>query len=125
MLVTLLRMAVNPEKQAFRLARLVDAVTRYGDEDALGVKLGYKNGAFVRQMLREIRPISEKTVARIEELPGMAGWFQALDAGPIVLTEEERAMVLAFRERLNKPFAYAKQNKTSAAGARHFKKKAS
>ena len=97
--VALSRMAVNPDKQAFRLARLVDAVARYGTENALGVKLGYKNGAFVRQMLRDIRPISEKTLARIEALPGMEAWFQPADHGPIVLSDEERAMVLASRDR--------------------------
>lgn len=97
--ITISRVAVNPDKQAFRLARLVDAVVRYGTEDALGVKIGYKNGAFVRQMLRDIRPISEKTVAKIEALPGMEAYFQPADDGPIVLSDEERAMVLACRDR--------------------------
>lgn len=61
--------------QAYRLGRLAAAVACYGGEDALGRALGWANGAFCRQMLNATRPVSEKTVARIEGLPGMAGWF--------------------------------------------------
>lgn len=93
-------MAVNPKTQAFRVERLKEAVKRYGDENALGKALRWKNGAFVRQMVREIRPVSEKTVAQIEALPGMAGWFAQAEDEPLKLTPEERALVLTFRQRL-------------------------
>ena len=105
------RMSTSPGKQAFRVARLKAAVTLYGDENALGDKLGWKNGAFVRQMVSGVRAISEKTIEKIEALPDMAGWFQMEDDGPIELSPEERAMVLAFRHRLKQATRYTKINR--------------
>lgn len=46
-----------------------------GNVTAFGRRLGYKDGAFVRQMLSEKRAVSEKTIRAIESIPGMAGWF--------------------------------------------------
>lgn len=46
-----------------------------GNKAALGRALGYRDGAFVGQMLRGERPISEKTISQIHALPGGAGWF--------------------------------------------------
>jgi len=46
-----------------------------GNQTEFGKLLGYKDGAHVRQMLSGERPVSEKTIRLIEELPGMAGWF--------------------------------------------------
>jgi phage repressor protein C with HTH and peptisase S24 domain len=46
-----------------------------GNQTEFGRRLGYKDGAFVRQMLSEDKPVSEKTIRKIEALPGMAGWF--------------------------------------------------
>ena len=49
---------------------------RYGGSKAgLGRALGYRDGAFVGQMLRGERPISEKTVDQIHAIPHLAGWF--------------------------------------------------
>ena len=45
---------------------------------AFGRLLGYRDGAFVRQMLSGNRAVSDKTVRAIESLRGMQGWF----AGP-------------------------------------------
>jgi len=61
----------------YRVARLEAAITRVskGDRTAFGRRLGYKDGAFVRQMLAGKRPVSEKTVRAIEALPGMKAWF--------------------------------------------------
>lgn len=42
---------------------------------ALGRLLGYRDGAFVRQMLSGNRAVSDKTVRAIEALHGMEGWF--------------------------------------------------
>ena len=47
-----------------------------GKKAALGRALGYKDGAFVGQMLRGERPISEKTVDQIQALSGGRGWFE-------------------------------------------------
>lgn len=67
----------EPDIQEFRRGRLSDAIdfASGGDRSAFGRKLGYKDGAFVRQMLSGTRAISEKTVRAIEALPGMNGWF--------------------------------------------------
>lgn len=46
-----------------------------GNQTEFGKLLGYKDGAHVRQMLSGERPVSEKTIRLIEDLPGMAGWF--------------------------------------------------
>lgn len=46
-----------------------------GNKAALGRALGYRDGAFVGQMLRGERPITEKTVDQINALPGGKGWF--------------------------------------------------
>ncbi|MBR8654221.1 helix-turn-helix transcriptional regulator [Achromobacter sp. Marseille-Q0513] len=65
------------ELNEFRMARLsaaVDHVSK-GNKTDFGRRLGYKDGAFVRQMLSGIRPVTEKTVWAIEAMPGMKGWF--------------------------------------------------
>ncbi|MDF1485960.1 S24 family peptidase [Ramlibacter sp. H39-3-26] len=46
-----------------------------GNSSAFGRLLGYGSGAFVRQMLRGRRSISDKTLRQIEALRGMQGWF--------------------------------------------------
>ena len=116
-------MAIAPEKLAFRRDRLKEAVALLGAEDALGERLGWKNGAFIRQMVNGLRVVSEKTIAKIEALPDMAGWFQSFDDDPLELTPEERAMVITFRERLKRQVGlspgYAKINQSvSATGKR-------
>lgn len=66
--------------QLHRRHRLELAATRLtgGNVTALGRLLGYRDGAFVRQMLSGNRAVSDKTVRAIEALRGMQGWF----AGP-------------------------------------------
>ena len=65
------------EIQEWRVQRLKAAVDKVADGNvtAFGKRLGYKDGAFVRQMLSGNRPISEKTVRAIEDLPDMSRWF--------------------------------------------------
>ncbi len=67
-----------------RLQQLLDL--RYeGSKAALGRALGYRDGAFVGQMLRGERPITEKTVDQIHALVGCKGWFEQEEnvvAGP-------------------------------------------
>ncbi|MBR8084607.1 MULTISPECIES: S24 family peptidase [Burkholderia cepacia complex] len=62
-----------------RIAALKAAIDKLcdGNKSAFGRRLGYKDGAFVRQMLSGERPISEKTIRAIEGLAGMRGWFAA------------------------------------------------
>jgi hypothetical protein len=59
----------------WRQARLQELAERHGSNAALGRALGYKDGAYVRQMIAGERAISEKTIAKAERLPGCAGWF--------------------------------------------------
>ncbi|CAM3517929.1 helix-turn-helix transcriptional regulator [Paracidovorax anthurii] len=63
--------------QEQRRARLADAVCRLseGNVTAFGRLLGYRGGAFVRQMLGGNRAVSDKTVRHIESLRGMHAWF--------------------------------------------------
>lgn len=67
--VDLLRAAIekvtgNPEKPE-------------GNQTEFGRLLGYKDGAFVRQMLAGGKAVTEKTIRKVESLPGMEGWFTA------------------------------------------------
>ncbi|WP_183723526.1 helix-turn-helix transcriptional regulator [Paraburkholderia sp. WP4_3_2] len=48
-----------------------------GNVSAFGRRLGYKDGAFVRQMLNGSRPVTEKTIRQIESIPGLKGWFNS------------------------------------------------
>lgn len=61
--------------QAWRIKRLAEMAKAEGGNASLGRRLGYRDGAFVGQMLRSERPITEKTVAAAHSLPGYAGWF--------------------------------------------------
>jgi phage repressor protein C with HTH and peptisase S24 domain len=46
-----------------------------GGNATLGRELGYRDGAYVGQMIKGLRPITEKTIERAEALQGCAGWF--------------------------------------------------
>lgn len=75
------------EIQAWRIERLAAMVKREGGKAPAGRRLGYKDGAFVGQMLRGERPITEKTVMAVHALSGYAGWFNEgageLDSIPV------------------------------------------
>ena len=62
-----------------RLARLQDAINHFagGNKTRFGKEIGYTNGTFVRQMCSGFRPLSEKTMAKIEERYQCPGWFAA------------------------------------------------
>ena len=51
--------------------------TSGGSKAALGRALGYKSGAYVRQLIDLERPVTEKLVAKIEAMRAskFAGWF--------------------------------------------------
>lgn len=61
--------------QKHRRERLKAAAERAGSNVALARLLGYKDGAFVGQMLRGDRPVTEDTVLKLEAKPGFKGWF--------------------------------------------------
>lgn len=71
-------MKLSLEEMKRRRVRLKEAIDKKfdGSSDALGKALGHQNGGFIRQMLNESgRAITEKTIAEIEALDGMKGWF--------------------------------------------------
>ena len=61
----------------WRRKRLAAASQKAGGDAALGRLMGHKRGAQVGHMLSGRRPITEKTIECIENLPGFAGWFDA------------------------------------------------
>lgn len=63
--------------QKHRRKRLEEAVGVAGGKAPLGRLLGYKDGAFVGQMLRGERPVTEDTVHKLESKPGFRSWFGA------------------------------------------------
>jgi hypothetical protein len=63
--------------QVYRRERLDAAAVKIGGKAELGRRLGFKDGAFIGQMSRGERPVTEDTVLAIEALPGMRGWFSA------------------------------------------------
>lgn len=71
---------VDKNVQTYRRARL-EALLAHpefsGNKTTLGAAIGYKNGAFVRQMIEGERPITEKTIAKLTAIRGgkFAGWF--------------------------------------------------
>ncbi|QTP33506.1 putative HTH-type transcriptional regulator [Burkholderia glumae] len=68
------------EINELRRKRLQDAVDRLdnGNVSAFGRRLGYRDGAFIRQMLSGSRKVTENTVRAIEAIPGMGYWFDPL-----------------------------------------------
>lgn len=65
---------------AYRVSRLADLLRHDdfgGKKVLLGRALGYKSGAYVRQLMDLERPVTEKLVAKIEAMRAgkFAGWF--------------------------------------------------
>lgn len=69
-----------------------------GNVTASGRALGYKDGAFIRQVLAGTRQISEKTYANWAERPELNGWFESVE--PLVLTDAERRVILDMRQQV-------------------------
>jgi len=76
-----------------KLQEFID-VKFQGSKAALGRALGYRDGAFVGQMLRGDRPITEKTIAQIQSLAAGKGWLIApiYEPDPFVGTRENMAI---------------------------------
>lgn len=66
---------------AQRRERVERAADRVGGKAELGRLLGYKDGAFVGQMIRGTRPVTEKTLRRLLEIRSVADLF-SWSAGP-------------------------------------------
>lgn len=61
--------------QEWRIDRLRALTIREGGNTALGRRLGYRDGAYIGQMLRGDRPITEKFILAVHSLTGYGGWF--------------------------------------------------
>ena len=59
----------------WRRERLTAASAKVGGDAALGRLMGYKSGAQVGHMRYGRRPVTEKTIERLESLPGFDNWF--------------------------------------------------
>lgn len=73
-----------------RLAELVKL--KFDDNKAeAGRAFGFRDGAYVSQMLKGIRPITEKFVASAHAMPGFSGWFAqpAVGVGTALRTGEK------------------------------------
>lgn len=95
--------AMNSLKlSAHRISRLVAAVDKVcgGNKTEFARRLGYKDGAFVRQMVSGARPVSEKTIRAIEALPGMRGWFD-VGSGEVVPHPKAKAVPSDVEARYN------------------------
>lgn len=66
--------ALLAEQRRELLSKAINHLTQ-GDRSAFGRRLGFKDGAFIRQMINGSRAVSEKTIRHIESIPGMSGWF--------------------------------------------------
>lgn len=74
----------------WRQKRLSDLAATVGGKAALGRLLGYKDGAFVRQMIAGERPITEKTIRAVHEKPGLANWFSnSPEIGQVIPSHED------------------------------------
>lgn len=73
---------MDEDLMEWRRERLLELAEKHGGNAALGRLLGYKDGAMVGQMLRGERPITEKTIAKAQTLPGSAGWFDRQPSWP-------------------------------------------
>lgn len=66
---------MKPNPNDWRKERLIAASDKAGGDAELGRLLGHKSGTQVGHMRHGRRPITEKTVEKIEALRGYSGWF--------------------------------------------------
>ena len=80
---------MNKEKlQEHRRTRLQDLAIACNGYASLGRMLGYRDGAFISQLAKGTRAISEDFVSRCEALPGFSGWFHSYqDSGDLFTPE--------------------------------------
>lgn len=70
----------------WRKNRLIALVEKFGGRAELGRAAGFRDGAYIRQMIDGERPITEKTVGKFEQLKGCSGWFAKNAAGEVAPT---------------------------------------
>lgn len=84
----------TPDLDAKLRARLREAVDHFseGNAEKFGKRIGYENGGYIRQCLREDspRPVRSSLIAKMNEIPEMRGWFDAL-LPPLVASDVRQA----------------------------------
>lgn len=70
------------EVTEWRKVRLKALADNFGGNAPLGRALGFKDGAYIGQMISGHRPITEKTVAAVSALPGLKRWFDPTSGEP-------------------------------------------
>lgn len=63
------------DESSWRIERLAAASKKCGGDAELGRLIGHQSGAQIGHMLKGRRPVTEKTVKKIETLRGFEGWF--------------------------------------------------
>lgn len=86
------------ERQELRRARLAAAVDKAGSKVGLARLLGYKDGAFVGQMLRGEKPVTEQTIYKLESRPGFRNWFGTSAAAQADLVVREPGGSISYME---------------------------
>jgi hypothetical protein len=83
---------MDASEAQWRQSRLEELAKKLGGRDALARKLGYQTRAFIDQMINGHRPVTEKTIQKIDKLPGCRNWFvrdaQTLQTGPAILISD-------------------------------------
>lgn len=74
-----------------RRRRLEMAAGRMGGKAALGRRLGFRDGAFVGQMIRGERPITEKTIVALGAIREVADLFSFSAMGGFKVAENDPA----------------------------------
>lgn len=102
---TLRAMRSTPELDAKLRARLIEAVDALtnGNADAFGRRLGYTNGGYIREIIRNVKPVRESLIDRVHALPGYEGWFAHLLPSVVAADLAQRTAASAFDE----PFSRA------------------
>lgn len=81
--------------QAWRRTRLEALANQLGGKAELGRKLGYEDGSFVGQMIKGLRPITEKTVRAAEAIDRrFRNWFAFLPPDQMPTPAEKYVNVL-------------------------------
>jgi hypothetical protein len=65
----------EPVEQQWRQQRMADLSRLKGGNASLGRLLGYRDGAYVGQMIGGHRPITEKLIEKIHGMHGLSTWF--------------------------------------------------
>jgi hypothetical protein len=67
-------MSENSE-QKWRQERLTELARIKGGKAVLGRLLGFRDGAYIGQMIDGHRPITEKLIDKVQDLHGLSTWF--------------------------------------------------